>query len=186
MAEVPDTVDDAINELSDTPTTDEVFFETLPFQAREIASAAVSMAAAAGGGGGAVVATVTEDVVTDSVTFHYSHIFDLGHASAVTVTAQLIAFTGDGETLGSAPGDVQLAVGADTSADGSTYLNTSPVAGSAFYPDKTLRALSSPGLLSFASARYLRVQGDWEDSNFDEYAGPNNPFGTIRISVQYV
>lgn len=52
MAEVPDTVDDAITALPGSPSTDDVVDGTIAFSARELAASATRRALAGGGGGG--------------------------------------------------------------------------------------------------------------------------------------
>jgi hypothetical protein len=134
-------------------------------------------------GGG--TSTQTATVSTDPDSYDCSHIFDLGGCAIVSVTTTLTTFTGDGETLGSAPGDIQLAVDVGASFDGVTFLGGG-TGGPTLQDIGTLTALSMVQQRGPTSLRYLKILCAWDDSDFNAYAGPNHPVGTVHIVVEYI
>ena len=137
--------------------------------------------------GGSQPQTQTHTFTTDADTFHGECVFDFGHATVATVVATLTAFTGDGETLGSAPGQIQLQLGGAGSFDGITFpagIGSSPFPSSNNGDVEV--ALNTPVSGYEATPRYLKITGDWVDDSFIPYAGANHPFGTVSITITYL
>ena len=120
---------------------------------------------------------------SDIENFSWSHVFDLGAASVVTVKTTLSSVVLDGEVLGTNTGDIQAVSDVfGTSFDGENF---SPV--SCVQSDGGSITEIGGSLFCVAmSARYLKVGGSWVNNLLEDYAGENNPVGVFVIEVEYV
>ncbi len=139
-----------------------------------------------GGGGAAQPQTMTETVTTDSDTFVVEHVFDLGHPTVVYWSAEITGQVGDGETFGMAPGELHGDSSLNQySHDAVTWKNVDTAA-NPYLHDTPTGSIGDIFDMSFPTARYIKLGFSVYDSDFNVYAGPNNPTVTFQIDVEYL
>lgn len=137
--------------------------------------------------------TQTATVTTDPDTFIGEHVFDLGRPSLVWVVATLVSASADGETFGSDPGEISVDVNnMDASDDGVTFAEAyQGYSNPAFALDEPWLGVAESGALPqvthkklITTPRYVRVLTRIQDSDFNVYAGANNPTGQFRVDIE--
>lgn len=137
--------------------------------------------------GGGALQTITQSFTTDPDSFVGASTFDLGSVAVASAVGVVTAIDADGETFGSADGDLVGVFQVVSSMDGLVAAETEPNIGPAEFAQGYVSAVDeNTGAVVRMTSRYIIVGIDIDVlPNFDLYAGANHPTMTVEVTITY-